>query len=45
MPRGRNNAKEEMAKEMLKNNEKDEKIIKYTHISKEDLNRLKLQMA
>ncbi len=43
--KGSNDARKEMAKEMLKNNEKDEKIIKYTHISKKDLNKLKLQMA
>lgn len=41
---GSSNAKKETAKEMLKNNEKDDKIIKYTHISQKELNILKLQM-
>lgn len=35
----------EVAKEMLKDNVKDEDIIKYSHITKEELNELKLQMG
>ena len=35
----------EVAKEMLKDNVKDEDIIKYSHITKEELNKLKLQMG
>ena len=33
-----------VVKEMLKDNVKDEDIIKYSHITKEELNKLKLQM-
>ena len=35
----------QVVKEMLKNKMSDEDIIKYTHISKKELEDLKLQMA
>ena len=34
----------QVVKEMLKDNVKDEDIIKYSHITKEELNKLKLQV-
>ena len=35
----------QVVREMLKNKMVDEEIIKYTHISKEELEELKLEMA
>ncbi len=40
----RNEGKISVAKEMIKNGMKDEEIIKYTHLSKEKIEKLKAEM-
>ena len=42
---GINQREVEIAREMARDKIKDEKIMKYTHISKKELEQLKLQMA